>query len=69
MPYNTRAIITKRIRRNRRTRKEMKKYNGGDSRTRGYDRLGDNPNPEPRTAETNHHIPKRRDQEAQGQGT
>jgi len=68
-PYNTRATITNWIRRNRRTGKDTTKYDGGYSRPRGSNLLGSNPDPEPRTDETNHCILKRRNQEAQGQRT
>jgi len=63
-PYNTRATITERVRRNRRTREDTTKHDGGYSRTRRSDILGNNPDPEPGTDETNHYILKRRNQEA-----
>jgi len=46
-PYNTRATITKWIRRNGRTRKDTTKHDGGYSRTRRSDLFENNSNPEP----------------------
>ena len=68
-PYNTRATITKLIRRNKKTRKDTTKHDGGYSRTRRNDLIRDNPDPEPRADETNHCILKRRNQETKSQGT
>jgi len=68
-PYNTRATITNWIRRSRRTRKDTTKHDSGYSRARRGDILANNTDPKPGTHETNHHITKWRNKEAQGQGT
>jgi len=47
----------------------MVKHDGGYSRTRRSDILGNNPDPEPRTDEPNNRILQWRDQEAQSEGT
>ena len=45
------------------------KHDGGYSRTRRSDRLGNNPTPEPGADETDHRMLDLRNQEAQGLGT
>jgi len=68
-PYNTRANITNWIIRKSTTRKETTKHDGSYSRASRSDTLGNNPDSEPGTDETNYQITKWRNKEAQGQGT
>jgi len=56
-PYKTRATITNWIRSNQGIRKDTTKHDGGYGSTVRDHILGDRPDPEPRTDETNYRIP------------
>jgi len=68
-PYLIRATIANWIRRNQGTKKDPMNHDGDYSSTRRSETLGKNPDPERRTHEINHRIPKRRNQKAPSQGT
>jgi len=68
-PYNTRATITKQIRRNRSTWNDTTKYDGGYSRTRRSNILANYTDAKSRTNDINPGISKRRNQKAKSKGT
>ena len=67
--YNTRATITKWIRRNRGTRKDTAKHDGGCNKTGRNSGLQPDTGPKSGTDETDCRSPKRRNQKAQSQVT